>query len=46
MILHHLEDLPVEQTAKALGISLSAVKMRLSRGRAMLKERLEDVEDV
>lgn len=46
LILHHLEDLPVEQTAKALGISLSAVKMRLSRGRAMLKERLEDVEDV
>ncbi len=41
IVLHHFEDLTVEQTAKALGLSVSAVKMRLSRGREQLKIILE-----
>jgi len=41
IVLHHFEDLTVEQTAKALGLSVSAVKMRLSRGRDLLKTILE-----
>lgn len=41
IVLHHFEDLTVEQTAKALGLSQSAVKMRLSRGRDLLKTILE-----
>ena len=39
--LHYLEGFSVEETAVTLGISVSAVKMRLSRGRQMLKEILE-----
>jgi len=38
IVLHYLEDRSVEQTAEILGITVSAVKMRLSRGREMLKE--------
>ncbi len=41
IVLHHFEDLSVENTAKALGLSVSAVKMRLSRGRELLKTILE-----
>ncbi len=37
IVLHYLEGLSVDETAKALGISVSAVKMRLSRGRDALK---------
>lgn len=40
IVLHHLEGCSVEQTARALGISVSAVKMRLSRGREVLKNLL------
>lgn len=42
--LHYYEDLSVAQIAKATGSTESAVKARLSRGRAMLKELLEGVE--
>ncbi len=42
LVLHHLEGCSVEQTARALGISVSAVKMRLSRGREVLKEMLQE----
>ncbi len=42
IVLHHFEDLTVEQTAKALGLSLSAVKMRLTRGRDLLKNIFEE----
>ena len=42
IVLHHLEGCSVEQTARALGISVSAVKMRLSRGREALKELLQE----
>ncbi len=41
IMLHYLEGFSVEETAKALSVSVSAVKMRLSRGRQMLKELLE-----
>ncbi|MBR2929566.1 MAG: RNA polymerase sigma factor [Oscillospiraceae bacterium] len=42
IVLHHLEGFPVEKTAQMLGISVSAVKMRLSRGREALKELLQE----
>ncbi len=41
VMLHYLEGFSVEETAKILSLSISAVKMRLSRGRQMLKELLE-----
>ncbi len=41
ILLHCLEEKSVEDTARALGISVSAVKMRLVRGREMLKRRME-----
>ena len=41
MILHYLEGYSVEETAKMLGLSASATKMRLKRGREFLKEELE-----
>lgn len=39
-------DLPVEAIAKILEISKSGVKMRLMRGREMLKEQLVGVEEM
>ena len=39
--LHYLEGFSVEEGASILGIKLSAMKMRLSRGRQMLKEIIE-----
>lgn len=41
MVLHYLEGVSVEQCASILGLSVSAVKMRLSRGREMLKKTIE-----
>lgn len=41
IILHYLEGNSVEQCAAILGLSESAIKMRLSRGREMLKKILE-----
>lgn len=41
IVLHHLEGYSVEETAASLGISESAVKMRLSRGRDMLRKAME-----
>lgn len=41
IVLHHFEDLTVDETARALGLSVSAVKMRLSRGREQLKSILK-----
>ncbi len=38
IILHYLEGFSVEETAKILSITASAVKMRLSRGRDYIKE--------
>lgn len=42
VILHGLEGFSVEETADMLKISVSAVKMRLSRARAMLKEHMAE----
>ncbi len=42
IILHYLEDIPLDKIAKILGITLSGAKMRLKRGRDMLKEKLGD----
>lgn len=41
VILHHLEGFSLEQTAKILGIGLSAAKMRILRAREILKSSLE-----
>ena len=41
IILHYLEGNSVEQCAAILGLSESAIKMRLSRGREMLKKTIE-----
>ncbi len=40
IVLHYLEDIPVERISKILGITLSGAKMRLKRGRDMLREKL------
>lgn len=40
IVLHELEGFSVEETAKSLGITVSAAKMRLSRGRQFLKEKI------
>lgn len=39
LVLHYLEGFSVEETAEILKLSLSAVKMRLSRAREYLKEK-------
>ncbi len=44
IILHYLEGFSVEEVSRTLGISLSGVKMRLSRGRELLKNLLTDEE--
>lgn len=44
IVLHYLEGLSAKETAEALSISLSAVKMRLMRGRECLKNALEKEE--
>ncbi len=41
IILHYLEGYSVEEAAKMLGLSVSATKMRLKRGREVLKKELE-----
>ena len=41
MVLHYLEGYSVEECANILELSVSAVKMRLSRGREMLKKTIE-----
>lgn len=40
VVLHYLEGFSVEETACCLRISVSAVKMRLTRGRQAIKELL------
>lgn len=44
IILHYLEGYSVEETAKILKITVSAVKMRLKRGREALREQISEVE--
>jgi RNA polymerase sigma-70 factor (ECF subfamily) len=42
VVLHHLEGFDLETIAAMLGCAGGTVKSRLARGRAMLKERLQD----
>ena len=44
IVLHYLEGFSVEEISKMLGISLSGAKMRLSRGRELLKNLITDEE--
>ena len=44
IVLHYLEGYSVEELAHILKVSKSAVKMRLSRGRELLKDRMEKEE--
>lgn len=46
VILHYLEGFSVQETAKILGISLSATKMRLSRAREQLQALRKEEDDV
>lgn len=43
-VLYYLEDMPVEQVAKAVGARVGTVKSRLHRARAKLKQTLEAYE--
>ena len=40
IVLHNIDEHPIEDTARMLGTSISSVKSRLFRGRQMLRERL------
>lgn len=46
LILHCLEGFSQQETAKILGISLSAVKMRILRGREILEKIRQEESDV
>ncbi|MDR2453968.1 MAG: sigma-70 family RNA polymerase sigma factor [Bifidobacteriaceae bacterium] len=41
LYLFYFEDLPVAQIAQALDLETGAAKMRLSRGRAMMRQQLQ-----
>ena len=45
MVLYYWENFSVEEVAKALNISTSSVKKRLERGRNMIKDKIENMED-
>jgi RNA polymerase sigma-70 factor (ECF subfamily) len=42
MLLFYFEDMSVEETARALGLTISAVKVRLHRARARLSGALAE----
>ena len=42
ILLYYFEGFSVEETAAILGIGQSALKMRLARGREMLRKRMEE----
>ena len=44
LILHYLDGFPIKDIAKALGIPQGTVKSRLSRGKMMMKQILNDTE--
>ena len=44
--LYYIENYSIEETAKILDLSVSAVKMRLKRGREKLKIEFKDREDL
>ncbi len=45
IVLHYLEGYSINEISQILRVSPSAVKMRLSRGRELLKERIEKEEN-
>lgn len=45
ILLYYYQDMPVREVAKALGIGVSAVSMRLKKARAHLKGMLEEGEN-
>ena len=45
VVLHHAVDLPVAEIATIISSTSTAVRVHLSRGRARLRERLEDDRD-
>ena len=45
IVLHYLEGYSIGEISSMLSISVSAVKMRLSRGKEFLKKQLEKEED-
>lgn len=42
LVLHYVEEYRVEEIAALLGKSVSAIKMRLKRGRALLADKYEE----
>ncbi|MCI8609768.1 MAG: sigma-70 family RNA polymerase sigma factor [Firmicutes bacterium] len=46
MVLHYLEGFSVDEVGRILGVGRSAVKMRLSRGRQMVKKQMEEGTEV
>jgi len=44
LALHYLADLPVDEVARTLDVSVGTVKSRLSRGRAALADHLKERE--
>lgn len=44
ILLHYYADLPIEQVAVAVGLSVSAVKSRMHRARAFLRRSLAEAE--
>lgn len=46
LVLHHVDDLPVEEVAQILGRSVGAVESLLVRGRAAFRARYREVSDV
>jgi RNA polymerase sigma-70 factor (ECF subfamily) len=45
IVLHHVADRPVREVATILGMSQTAVRVHLSRGRRRLREELEASDD-
>jgi RNA polymerase sigma-70 factor (ECF subfamily) len=46
LALHYLADLPIDEVARTLDVSVGTVKSRLSRGRAALADDLKETEPV
>jgi RNA polymerase sigma-70 factor (ECF subfamily) len=44
LVLHYLEDLPVEECAQICGIPAGTVKSRLSRARRLLRDHLKETD--